>query len=727
MSSSALGSPERSNNSDNKKDLFVKLRNNDTDGAIAFINNNLASDFNIKDDSGIYLIFYVVALNNLKLLTKLLETNIKIDVYDSDGRTILYTPIKYGFVEIVRKIINYSAITVGIPVQSLMDDFGNIAIHYALMFNNRECFDLLLPISNCSTTDKTGYNSLHHAVITRNLSYVEQIFKKDNGTNTQNNTGETPLHLACRMSIVDIAKFLIDNSSDLNIQEYQIRSAPLHYACYSGNEKIVAMLLDNDADVNTQDFDGNTPAHYCIMHNKINILHLLSTHKKSAPKLNVNLFNIKLMLPLHFVFNSPNDNMHAYINILLPKTNLNFQNIYGVTCLYELCRMSLWNKYSDILKTKKLDIVVRTSNNKRPIDFVDDKSMDTFINMVVDSYMFRLTKTGKVWTNEWENTCTSDKTKCMKTIKQKIVKLINSPDEKDCHNKSYPVSQKSTKCIPIKFDETVAINTMIGMSLDVISGLIHLSEKHVNTKIAVDTLSMSDTSKCVFYEKNLVPNRGTFECMLEGSFITWYKNMLDIHPFIKDFTQQNYASADIEYLIYFVNIIHASGSAHANILMYTKKTNEMERFDPFGSGQNDLLDAKLEKYFGNIIPNLKYASPREYMSTVGLQKIDIYENANEYIGDPEGYCVSWSMWYVDMRITFPDITREKLIKFIMRQVGEKQLRYRSIIRNYSRNITLIRDYILYTAGLDVNKYNNGEYVSADAQIILEEVNKLLRI
>ena len=716
-----------------KKDLFNKIRNNKIDSVIKYISENPDLDYNIRDDAGTYLIFYIITTNDIALLNKILQTNIKIDVYDLDGRTVLYNPIKYGFTNIVKSLLQYSENTVGIPIQSIIDDNGNIALHYTIMFKNIECFELLAPISNCASVDKNGNNALHHSILIRSLYFVEKIYQLNNYTNIQNNSGETPLHIACRMSLPDIANYLITQKSELNIQEYHLQSTSLHYACYSGNDKIVKMLLDNDVDVNIQDFNGNTPLHYCMLYDKINVAHLLLTHHLSVNKININLFNVNLQLPLHIVFDTLPDNLHTYIGLLLPKTNLNFQNKLGISCLHEICRLALWKKYAEILKSKKLDIIVRDFNDMRPIDYIDKKSTDEFIDIIVDSYLYILNTKGYQWPTKWENECSHldnkkekmvDLPRCKKFIKTKITSLIDS-EQVECNEKTYPIKAKSSKCITLDFDERITINTMIGTTLDILSGLLYLIQKHKNVKIVLENIQITDMSKCDFYKKNSVPGTGTFECILEKYFITWYKNMLHVDPIVKKIIIDTMKSTTINFIVFFVRLIHRNGEGHANILLYSKKTNEIERFDPFGSGYDNELDVKLENYFSDIIPNIKYITPRDYMSTVGFQKIDVSESQNEYIGDPEGYCVAWSLWYVDMRITFLNIERTKLIKYIMQQIGEKHMKYRSIIRNYSRNITKIRDNILNKADMEVNQYVNGEYNIDDGENIINEINLII--
>jgi hypothetical protein len=168
----------------------------------------------------------------------------------------------------------------------------------------------------------------------------------------------------------------------------------------------------------------------------------------------------------------------------------------------------------------------------------------------------------------------------------------------------------------------------------------------------------------------------------------------------------------VKHIVIFLIQKHNDNSGHANVVIYSAASNEVERFDPYGSGQNNDLDIKLRVYFAELIPSAKYIDPTSYLPQVGFQMIDVAENENTYIGDPEGFCVAWSIWYADNRLQFPSVERRKLIKYAIRHVGENKLRFRSLIRNYAKYITDIRDDILSQCNLDINQYINYEYDTA---------------
>lgn len=70
--------------------------------------------------------------------------------------------------------------------------------------------------------------------------------------------GRTPLHLAAALGHVDVAKWLIGSSADLNATDAKGKT-PLHYAANEGEADVATLLIDGRADVNIADRAGRTP------------------------------------------------------------------------------------------------------------------------------------------------------------------------------------------------------------------------------------------------------------------------------------------------------------------------------------------------------------------------------------------------------------------------------------------------------------------------------------
>src|SRR5690606_7824552 len=80
----------------------------------------------------------------------------------------------------------------------------------------------------------------------------------------------------------------------------------------------------------------------------------------------------------------------------------------------------------------------------------------------------------------------------------------------------------------------------------------------------------------------------------------------------------------------------------------------------------------------------------------------------KYIGDPGGFCVVWSIWYVDNRLTYYDVDRKTLINEMIRSIDKQNISYKELIRNYSINITQLRDKILKKSNLTINEYTEEQ-------------------
>ncbi len=91
--------------------LFEYLKNQEYDQFEKSIDHIITNkltlddiDLNMKDDNNNYLLNYLVLANKHEIIEKMFKIeNIKIDIFDIEGRSILYIPIKYNYTKIFRK------------------------------------------------------------------------------------------------------------------------------------------------------------------------------------------------------------------------------------------------------------------------------------------------------------------------------------------------------------------------------------------------------------------------------------------------------------------------------------------------------------------------------------------------------------------------------------------------------------------------------------------------
>jgi hypothetical protein len=135
-------------------------------------------------------------------------------------------------------------------------------------------------------------------------------------------------------------------------------------------------------------------------------------------------------------------------------------------------------------------------------------------------------------------------------------------------------------------------------------------------------------------------------------------------------------------------------SGHANYMLYDSKLKSLERFETFGKINSvcinppnldkKILELFVEKFGSDFIKN--YYTPLSYLPNENFQTIqekeDEWENRNED-EEPVGYCSVWSAWYIDLRLSNPDIDREKLVNMALTKLKKLPITFTSFIRNYS--------------------------------------------
>ena len=67
--------------------------------------------------------------------------NIRLDILDSENKTILYNPIKFNYISVLKKLLIYDSKNIGINIIDIKDKINNsTALHYSIIYNNFEAF-----------------------------------------------------------------------------------------------------------------------------------------------------------------------------------------------------------------------------------------------------------------------------------------------------------------------------------------------------------------------------------------------------------------------------------------------------------------------------------------------------------------------------------------------------------------------------------------------------------
>jgi hypothetical protein len=125
------------------------------------------------------------------------------------------------------------------------------------------------------------------------------------------------------------------------------------------------------------------------------------------------------------------------------------------------------------------------------------------------------------------------------------------------------------------------------------------------------------------------------------------------------------------FVIIKLSLLPQSNMMHANILIYDKQRNTIVRFEPYGDW--DLLDSYwLDKMLMTLFKKsineenhktLKYIRPTDYLNKTKFQSASFGDDPkNKNMGDPEGYCLAWCYWFVELKMLNPDVDERSLVE-----------------------------------------------------------------
>ena len=67
---------------------------------------------------------------------------IRLDILDSDNKNILFKPIKFNNIELIKLILKYDKQNIGISILEKKDGSGYNVLFYCCIYNNFEAFKI---------------------------------------------------------------------------------------------------------------------------------------------------------------------------------------------------------------------------------------------------------------------------------------------------------------------------------------------------------------------------------------------------------------------------------------------------------------------------------------------------------------------------------------------------------------------------------------------------------
>ena len=456
--------------------------------------------------------------------------------------------------------------------------------------------------------------------------------------------------------------------------------------------------------------------------------------------------------------------------------------------MFIIIQNNYWKNIKNILVNKKLDIFITNNKNKHIFQFItnnkdhkdngnhknhiDHTDLESFIDIVTQSYIIQLHKPNK-WIDYWDKKCSINNIKltnndkkilsslnidfnnskniCYDVIYNKIKSFIQLfiKNTNNANNiNSYPITEKFKKLI--NNYPNVNISSYTGSSIDILFGLLFLHNKFNNISSSLSLINIhKNIINCNINYEN---NENNYKiCDIINFQILWVNKKLllpssDSNNFVTHLNilihnYKNYKNNknNIRFFIITIGIelnINDNLYYHSNSLLFDIQNMEVERFEPYGydsppdfNYKPSLLDNALINILESNHLDFKYIPPHDYLSKIGFQKKEINELKNDYIGDPDGFCSLWCIWWIDIRITNPNITRNNLVHMLNNELINNNYSYKKLIRDYSSYITKNRDALFKKSNTNINEWINDTIIQINVDklnsLITNEINKIL--
>jgi ankyrin repeat protein len=715
----------------NKINLFKFIKNKKFNELFEYIKNNKDIDLDVYDENYNYLIQYLVMYNEFDIIEFILKNknhrfNIRLDILDNDGRTLLYNPIKYNYYNLLKLLIDNDKINIGMSILDVRDKNGHTAIHYTIIYDNLKALLLIYDTSTIINMDIYDLCFQHKRTNLLLFLLESEINKKSNTSTSSsifiNQKGESILQCAINYDDMKVIQYIINNTSFLklivNNKENEYGLTALHQVIVLDYYNIAIKLIENGSDINMGDYLGNTPLHYTIIDKRFQIAEYLT----NLNNLNYNATNVSGNTALHLFLEEDINNMKLLLK-LLENTDINIINNDGLTCLHYIVINNLFTnpEIKEILTNGKtqMNLFIYNKENQNVLDLVKS-NRDEFINIAVDSF-YNVLKNIKNINNNWEKYCATDD---LPNLLKELNKKDKSKDIKYyCkeHIRKLILDKKQSiptyKQLSFNLDSGIYMEGCYytGSTIDILFGLLYLNTNNNCTLLLEHPLTHNKEIESYYMKMGL-----------NYSFKMDFSNIEIVWSFMKLIYPTNFNSIllsrikNAQFIIIPLGIEISNGmhsGSHANILIIDVYNKTIERFEPNGMNpptgfyyNPDLLNTSLINKFSELLPDYKYLAPTDFLPNIGFQMYEIIEERKcKQIGDPNGFCALWCVWWVEQRLNNNDIKSSLLAEELIKQIKFSNRSFKKLIRNYSMNIVSLRDNYLKKYNININDWMNGEY------------------
>ena len=262
-------------------------------------------------------LFLAIKNENVEIVEDFLKAGCDPNITDSIGEPALFFAFLSGNSQIIDLLLQHGA-----NVKNVL----NVAIYKGLPVIVKKILNFGVNVD--LVEDNTGQSPLHLAIANHNLEIVELLLEHHSSiVNFEDRNGETPLYFAVSQGNVEIVEELLKQNADTNCKNMNGDSL-LKFAISKGNIEIAKELLKHGADVDIRDSDNKTPLQISLDMIRYDIVEILLAYGANIDSISGNGKH----RALHFAAISGNLDKVKFL--LKKRANINCVNKFRQTPLH---------------------------------------------------------------------------------------------------------------------------------------------------------------------------------------------------------------------------------------------------------------------------------------------------------------------------------------------------------------------------------------------------------
>ncbi|KAK7324980.1 hypothetical protein VNO77_28976 [Canavalia gladiata] len=237
-----------------------------------------------RDDSHLHA---AARAGNLVVLKDILTRTDEAELHEllakqnQDGETALYIAAEYGYINVVKEMIQYyDLVDAGIQARNGFDAF-----HIAAKQGDIDILKILMEVHPelSMTVDPSNTTALHTAATQGHIEIVKFLLEAGSSLATiARSNGKTALHSASRNGHLAVVKALLENEPGVVTRTDKKGQTALHMAVKGQKLEVVEELIKADPlSINMVDNKGNTALHIATRKGRSKIVKMLLGQKET--------------------------------------------------------------------------------------------------------------------------------------------------------------------------------------------------------------------------------------------------------------------------------------------------------------------------------------------------------------------------------------------------------------------------------------------------------------